>query len=868
MNGMSKRASILAAVFLGLVCLSVVWAVDDEEEEVRPRRPATPPVAQPPQSAPATPAAPRADLRLGQTISLTEEAKKAEHPALKKILEDFSVVHDTIVSQAGRVYKVQPLKNRYDPNTTLDISFVELNTGTQRQTIGRDQIRSVGHYEIQALAEVRKLLQSGLDQPTAQGTVPVSRFRLLQVGEWVLREALRFHSSAKSRNDRARGWEGVEDELRSEILKLQLAQVRALTAAGDYAAAEQLGAHLLKQYKGSREILDALEKVFTTQADEAIAQSNFPRAREVMEHLLRNYNSEVTPGVERIHRILQTRARELVAQSDQAAAQGNGNQALVLLEEAQRIWPKLDGLAEKRRLIARQHPTLRIGVRTLPSQMSPTTAESDSDRLAVRLLFDRLVELRGGPSARDGYVYKLGPEPELKSDGVWEFAIPNDIQWSDGKPFTVKDVLRSFEIAKDPASPYYDPQLRELVEIKPLDDYRFVVTFRQAHLDPLALLNFDLLPAHLLLPDRTPRNLAFGKAPVGTGPYVFAGIEGKEAIFRANPNYRRPHAPTGPSIQEIRLVQYEDIQQARQALANGTLHLLTDFSTRERDALTGIPQVDLLDPTQPRDLSPPYLANGRVYWLVPNFRQKAMQNLDLRLAISHAIDRERILNEVFRGKDRKYHQALNGPFPLNSWAYNPALTPDRESPYKPEAARNHITRARQALGGVLPSLKLRYATNEPAAAAAVQQIANALKSIDLNVQVEGVPYQQLMAELASDRPQFDLLYWRHDFENETLNLWPLFDPQGIGPRGRNFMGFERDSQVEGRFREIQQHRDYGFIREKAQMLHDLLTMQKMVLIPLWQLDRHVAVHRNLRPTRIHPHYIVEDIEAWQLRAGD
>ncbi|MCS6975619.1 MAG: ABC transporter substrate-binding protein [Gemmatales bacterium] len=865
---MNTRRLLLTANAIWALMLPLAWAVDDEEEEVRPRRPATPAATQPMPTPPATPATPRVDLRLGQTISLTEEAKKAEHPALKKLLEDFSVIHDTIVSQTGRVYKVQPLKNRYDPNTAADVSFVELNAGTQRQTLSREQIRSVSHYEIRALAEVRNLLQSGLDQPTAQGITPVSRFRLLQVGEWVLREALRFHTSAKSRNDRVgRGWDGVEDELRNELTKLQLAQIRALTGAGDYAAAEQLGAYLLKQYKGSREVLDALEKVFTTQADEAISQGNHARARELMEHLLRSYNSEVTPGVERIHRILQTKARELVAQSDQAAAQGNGNQALVLLEEAQRIWPKLDGLAEKRRLIARLHPTLRIGVRTLPSQMSPTTAESDSDRLAVRLLFDRLVELRGGPSARDGYAYKLGPEPELKSDGVWEFTLPSDIQWSDGKPFTVKDVLRSFEIAKDPATPYYDPQLRELVDIKPLDDYRFVVTFRQGHMDPLALLTFELLPAHLLLPDRTPRNLAFGKAPVGTGPYVFAGIEGKEAIFRANPNYRRPHAPTGPAIQEIRLVQYDDIQQARQALANGTLHLLTDFTTKERDALTGIPQVDLLDPTQPRDQSPPYLANGRVYWLAPNFRQKAMQNLDLRLAISYAIDRERILNEVFRGKDRKYHQVLNGPFPLNSWAYNPALTPDRESPYKPEAARNHVARARQSLGN-LPSLKIRFATNEPLAAEAVQQIANQLKSIDLTVQVEGIPYQQLLAELAGDRPQFDLLYWRHDFENETLNLWPLFDPQGIGPRGRNFMGFERDSQVEGRFRELQQHRDFGFIREKAQMLHDLLTLQKMVLIPLWQLDRHVAVHRNLRPTRIHPHHIVEDIELWQLRVGD
>ena len=858
---MHTRHTIVLLAVLGL------WsplALGQEEEEARPRKPAAAK-----SELDNRPRAAGEDLRLGQIISLAEEAKKAEHPALKKLLEDYASPADVITTPSGKIYRVQPLKTRFDPNSDNSITFVEINAGTTRQTLTREQIKSLTHYEIQALADVRKLLNSGLDQPSGGGAPAVSRFRLLQVAEWVLNEALRFHTSAKDRNVReGKAWDGVDAELKADVFKLRLAQIRALTAARDYDGAERLGAHILNQHKGSREVLDAIEKVFTAQADEEIARGAHPQARERIEYLMRNYNSEVTPGVDRIQRILQARARELVAQSDEAKSANRGNQALVLLEEAQRTWPKLDGLAEKRRQIARETPTLRIGVRTLPSQMSPTTAETDADRLAVRLLFDRLLELRGSPSARDGYAYKLGAEPEQKKDGVWEFTLPRDIQWSDGKPFTVKDVLRSFEIVKDSRSPYYDPIARDIIEIRPLDDYRFAVTFKQGHLDPLALLTFELLPAHLLLADRTPRNLAFGRAPVGTGPYLFQGIEGKEAIFTANPNYRRPHAPNGPNIKEIRLVQYADIQEARQALSNGTLHLLVDFTTKERDQLTGISQVDLLDPTQPKDAAPPYLNNGRVYWLVPNYRQQAMRNLDLRLAISAGIDREKILNEVFRGKDKRYHQVLNGPFPLNSWAYNPAYNPDRESPFKPDAARNHVTRARQALGGTLPPLTLKYSANDPNGAAVAQQIATALKSIDITIKAEATPYQQLVAELAGDRPSFDLLYWSHDFDNETLNLWPLFDPQGIGSRGRNFMGFEKDSQVEGRFLELQQHRDFNFIREKTHMLHDLLTMQKMVLIPLWQVDRHVAVHRNLKPTRLHPVAVVDDIERWQLLAGN
>ena len=40
-------------------------------------------------------------------------------------------------------------------------------------------------------------------------------------------------------------------------------------------------------------------------------------------------------------------------------------------------------------------------------------------------------------------------------------------------------------------------------------------------------------------------------------------------------------------------------------------------------------------------------------------------------AISFGIDRDEVLSKVFRGKGRKQHVALNGPFPAGSWASPP-----------------------------------------------------------------------------------------------------------------------------------------------------------------------------------------------------
>jgi hypothetical protein len=104
-----------------------------------------------------------------------------------------------------------------------------------------------------------------------------------------------------------------------------------------------------------------------------------------------------------------------------------------------------------------------------------------------------------------------------------------------------------------------------------------------------------------------------------------------------------------------------------------------------------------------------------------------------------------------------------------------------------------------------------------------------------------------------------LAYWHYDFPTEALSLWPLF---AAGP-GRNFMGYPRDGELEGLFQELHNRRAFPAVQRQAHLLHELI-MRKMLLIPLWQLDRHVGVHRSLKPTRLHPLWVFDDVEEWRL----
>jgi ABC-type transport system substrate-binding protein len=299
------------------------------------------------------------------------------------------------------------------------------------------------------------------------------------------------------------------------------------------------------------------------------------------------------------------------------------------------------------------------------------------------------------------------------------------------------------------------------------------------------------------------------------------------------------------------------------------MQMLLDLTTAEKDSLAGLNRVDVFTPTEPKEAVAPYLANPRVYLLLPNFRQRAMQNLDVRRAVSAALDREKILNDQFRGKDKKQHRAIMGPYPLESWAYNPSPTfaLEKTNPYKVEQAKAFVNNAKKAVGGNIPPLTLLYSTSDPSAAKACPQIKTMLEAVGLQVRLDAKPFQDLMAEMTKERPAFDLVYWPYDFESETLALWPLFDPAGLGPNGRNYLGLRGDSQIEGKFREILQRRDFNYVQTQTHILHDLLVEGRMAVIPLWQLDRHVAVHRSLRFTRLHPLSILDEVELWQLRSG-
>jgi peptide/nickel transport system substrate-binding protein len=772
---------------------------------------------------------------------LAKLGDQAEHPALKKFLHDYAQPHDVVKTADGQI-PIKPLAKAHIAGASLKI---EPLTGSAKSLSG-ETVQGVSYYETRVLDDVKKLLASPLTNPA------VPRAKVLRAAEQVLTVVGKepaYRSAVVGGN--------LKFQIAQEIEAVQVGQVRALTEEKAYPEAEALGAKLYANPRltGSSDLRDALIKLYTAQAQERITAGEYPKAREALEALERRFRAGRAADVDKVRKVLEEKAFEL-QQAGRALAkdESKSGEAITKFEEASQIWPGLPGLQKDRIDAIKKYAVLRVGVRSLPTQLAPTTAATDVDRLGCRLVFEDLFRLRAGPSARDGYTCDLGADATLTSNGL-RLALPPDLKWSDGQALTADDVRRGFEVLTDPRSPYYDVTAKELLGVQVPDPYQVTLTVKRGYLDPLALMTFPVLPAHLMDRNLHPRNKSFGEKPIGSGPYAFRGVEGNEAVFVVNPHFKRPGVD-GPFFREIRLVKYQSFaEEAKPALAAGRWQMVVDITTREKEDLAGVPGVTVRTPTEPPTPTPPYLSNPRIWFLAPNFRKPTLgRDAAVRQAIAMAIDREALLDQFFRGSGQKMHQALNGPFPVGSWAYNSAYT--RFVPFKPEQAKE------KAKGKNL-TLTLKFPNDDPVVAQTCFKIKGMLRDAGIEISLQGLRMADLAAELTKDEPDFDLVYWYYDFPNETLSLAPLFDSEGMGSKGRNFMGV-RDSDIQAKIRDLQAHREFTFVERVSQDIHDTV-MQKNLIIPLWQLDRHVAVHRSLQFRRLHPITIFDDVEDWKLQ---
>ncbi|MEW6265984.1 MAG: peptide-binding protein [Thermodesulfobacteriota bacterium] len=250
---------------------------------------------------------------------------------------------------------------------------------------------------------------------------------------------------------------------------------------------------------------------------------------------------------------------------------------------------------------------------------------------------------------------------EVSKDGLTiTFHLRRGVKWHDGRPFTARDCLFTYQLMSDPKTPTaYGEDFKQVQKAEVVDEYTFRVTYPRPFAPALLSWAFNVMPAHLL-EGRDVTTSPLARKPVGTGPYVFKEWEtGQKIVLDANPDYF----------------------EGRPYIARVITRIIPDLATMFLELKSGgVDQMGLTpDQYMYQTETPEFQKHFRKYrylafaytYLGFNLLDSKFQDRRVRQAIAYAIDKEEIIKGVLLGLG----QPANGPFKPGHWAYNEKVKP-------------------------------------------------------------------------------------------------------------------------------------------------------------------------------------------------
>ncbi|NCD16739.1 MAG: ABC transporter substrate-binding protein [Actinobacteria bacterium] len=428
------------------------------------------------------------------------------------------------------------------------------------------------------------------------------------------------------------------------------------------------------------------------------------------------------------------------------------------------------------------------GIAGEPDQLDPQSTTSYFSFQVLENVFDTLVE----PDENLVMQPALAEEWDVSEDQLtWTFTLRDDVVWHDGSDFTAEDVVYSFNrIIDENLSNSW--RLSAVTGIEAPDESTVVFTVSSP--SPNLLANIGGFKGLAVVQQENVESGEIGTAPVGTGPFKVEAYNSGESIdLVANEDYWGG----APAVGGVTFEFIPEPTTALAALQSGEIHWTDNIPPQQVSSLEGDDRVTLGQ-----------VGSNDYWYLALNQAREPWDNVEVRQAIAHAIDREAITTATMFGNATVNQTAI----PESSdWYFD-------YSPYSfdQEMAADLLESAGVEEGSL--TIDFMVSSDYPETVQAAQVIASQLEGVGIATDIRTLDFGTWLDEQGQGNFDMLMMGWLGNIDPDDF-----YYGQHHSEGGNNYQGFanaELDSLLDSGRTETDQAARKDIYDQAAQIIVD------------------------------------------------
>ena len=470
--------------------------------------------------------------------------------------------------------------------------------------------------------------------------------------------------------------------------------------------------------------------------------------------------------------------------------------------------------------------------------LDPALEEDGESFKVCDNIYDTLVQYKEGSAELEP---GLARSWENSEDGLtWTFHLRQDVTFHDGTPFNAEAVLFSLNRQHDKTHPFHKvggsyiywiaTGLAEIVDkITAVDDFTVQIRLKTAYAP--FIYTIAITPFSIVSPTAAQKwGDEFSNNPVGTGPFKFVRWDRKDKIvLTANDDYWGGR----PMLDRVIFRSIPDNSVRLIELQQGSLHAMEFPNPDDLEQIRDDETLELI--------AQPGMSIG---YLAMNMDKPPFDNLKVRLAINHAINKSVIIEYLYQGMGIP----AKNPIPPTLWSYDDSV---EGYAYDPELAKRLLTEAGYPDGfettlWALP-VPRPYIPDGRALAEALQ---SELRNVGIDTKIVTFDWGTYLEKTKYGEHDMAMLGWSADFGDPDNFLYFLLSKSSAEKPAGN-IAFYRSDEMQDVLEQARATSDrekrVSLYQEAQQIFH-----KDVPWVPLAHAKQILVINKKVKNLKLHP----------------